>query len=74
MMLFQGLFKARMNHALGDEHLGKTDTQIWSLPTPYVPYLPFYKTDISLKQAVSPSYPKGVCLKADLDRPYDFCL
>ena len=32
MMLFQGLFKARTNHALGDEHLGKTDTQIWSLP------------------------------------------
>ena len=27
MMLFQGLFKARMNHALGDEHLGKTDTR-----------------------------------------------
>ena len=32
MMLFQGLFKARTNHALGDEHLGKMDTQIWSLP------------------------------------------
>ena len=40
----------------------------------YFPYLTFYKTDISLKQAVSPSYPKGVCLKADLDRLYDFCL
>ena len=31
MMLFQGLFKARVNHTLGDEHLDKTDNQIWSL-------------------------------------------
>ena len=33
MMLFQGLFRASMNHVLGDEHLGKTDTHIWSLPS-----------------------------------------
>ena len=70
---YQGLFKARVNHALGDEHLGKTDTR--SGPClHYSPYFTFYKTDISLIHTVSPSYPKGVCLKADLDRPYNFCL